>query len=114
MVQSTTSPLLLRHRTSDLTSRLKSPIPATLQEASGTIGGPLNVTSAADGICDPFMVQSTSSPLVFRHRTSDFPSPLKSFSTAMVGGVTEGPRVMKVPLAPSPVALKVPPPRLEV
>ena len=78
IVQSTRLPLLLRHKTSDLPSPLKSPSPAIFQDASGAAADAPSPTFVLDKICEPFIVQSISVPLVFRHRRSAFPFPLKS------------------------------------
>src|SRR5258708_5068095 len=69
-LQSVSVPLLLRHRMSALPSPLKSPIPATVHDASGWIALPFSVGCWADAICAPFMLQSVSVPLLLRHRTS--------------------------------------------
>ena len=71
-------PLVLRHNTSAFPSPLKSPMPATLQELLGVTALPPSVTCCDAVTCDPFIVQSTSEPLVFRHKTSSLASPLKS------------------------------------
>src|SRR5580704_17883294 len=78
IVQSMSVPLVLRHKTSAFPSPLKSPIPATLQELSGVAAPPPSVTCCDAATCEPFIVQSTSEPLVLRHKTSSLPSPLKS------------------------------------
>src|ERR1700722_2311521 len=78
MVQSTSEPLLLRHKISDLPSPLKSPIPATFHELSGATALPAKVTPCEEVISDPLMVQSTSVPFWLRHKKSEVPSPLKS------------------------------------
>src|SRR4029077_16506625 len=80
MLQSTSAPVVLcRHSTSASPSPLKSPIPATLQEESGVIGLPCDVTKFDAAICEPFICHSVSVPVVLcRHRMSVWPSPLKS------------------------------------
>src|ERR1700722_12829713 len=78
IVQSMSEPLVLRHKMSELPSPLKSPIPAMLQLESGVTAEPPSVSVWLEVICDPFIVQSISEPLLLRQRMSDLLSPLKS------------------------------------
>src|SRR5262249_22887768 len=67
-----TSPVaLLRQSTSDLPLRSKSPMPATLQFASGCTATPPETTSPLLATVEPFMNQAATSPVaVLRHKRS--------------------------------------------
>src|SRR5579871_3966860 len=75
---STRLPSVLRHRMSRLPSPSKSPMPATLHEASSLMAVPPDVTALLDWIDDPFMPHSTMLPSLPRHRMSARASPSKS------------------------------------
>src|SRR5262249_2549552 len=67
---SASGPLALRHSTSDLWSPSKSPMPATLQVASGATTVPLEVANAPEVTLAAFMVHTATAPLLLRQRMS--------------------------------------------